>query len=149
MTRARPLVLALLAGLAGAAAAALLPPHGLLDRAASFALLDRRRPPVADRVVALQDLYRHAVALDVLRDRPDARALVDADLNLFVVSADGADLAVHAVVWASPRARRSFHALRAWHGARFPDGALEAPGLLHHPDDRTKWEESDGLLDDL
>ena len=141
-----PLLL-LLAAARGAAAVA---PHGLLDRGASLTLLRRMRPPVEDHIVLLQDLYRHSLARRAFVAHPDARTLVDADLNLFVVSVEGERLDLHAVVWNAPRARRAFHALRAWHRAHFPHGTLAAPRGLHHPEDRTKWEESDdGLLDDL
>ena len=98
-----------------AACCAAVVPHGILDRGASLNLLRRMRPPVEDHIVLLQDIYRHSQARKAFAAHPNARTLVDTDLNLFVVSVEGDRLDLHAVVWNAPRARRAFHALRAWH----------------------------------
>ena len=63
------------------------PPHAVIPRGEALAMVQKRRPPVEERVVPLADLHRFSAARATLDLCEDACAVVDADLNLFVVSA--------------------------------------------------------------
>lgn len=126
-------------------------PHACLGRESAIAMLGRWRPQiVANYLVSMSGVKRYAHARIQLECKNEGVvALVDADVNLYVVSAphNGAHgtTELRSVLWATRDPGHKvecFRRLRAWHAHHFPDAALSAHLLRNDTTDRNLWEVS-------